>query len=60
MRERLYEKRVANEEFLLTYRPGQHMLDIGNPQRQWLHIGCTGQRLGKVKGVILLSHHEVH
>lgn len=31
MRERQYKQCVANEEFLLTYRPGQHMLDIGNP-----------------------------
>lgn len=31
MGEQLYKQCVANEEFLLTYRTGQHMLDIGNP-----------------------------
>lgn len=31
MGEQLYKQCAANEEFLLMYRTGQHMLDIGNP-----------------------------
>lgn len=29
--DRLYKHSAEDEEFLLKYRTGQHMLDIGNP-----------------------------